>query len=700
MSLPPLREELALYAGPHLSDGQPSWTLHDPIRNQFFRIDWLTFEILARWQMNDAQAVLDDIRHTTTLHPDFSDLEDVYRFTHENQLLQAHTSNSAANMAETLNKLRGSWGRWLLHNYLFFRIPLIKPDRLLDRFYPLVKPFFSTTFMRLTLLALVIGVVQVYREWDRFSATLLDTFSLNGMLAYGCALFGVKLLHELGHAFAAKRYGCRVPAMGIAFLVLWPVAYTDTNEVWKLSDKRQRLSVAMAGVATELIIAVWATLLWAFLPEGSIKSIAFILATLTWVTTLIVNVSPFMRFDGYFVLSDWLDIPNLHQRSFALARWDLRERLFKLRSDPPEFFSKTMQRGLIAFAWIVWIYRLVVFLGIAVLVYHFFIKAVGIFLFLVEIVWFILLPLWKEVQAWHQLWPQIRRSKRARISAVSVLLLLILFIVPWPSRLTASAYLRPVESFPIFAPANAQILHMPKDNGSSIQKGEVLLQFSSAEIDLRLQRAQARIDKLQAQSSVAMFDQQQRQNLSVIQQDLSSAESELLSAQTEARRYAPVAPFSGTIVDLNPDLGTGSWISQRERIALLVKPDQWVVEAYLDEEAMRKIKPGDSASYMSETDSLITIPLRVVSIEKDASRNLPNGILSSQSGGSVLVRESHGQLIPELAVYKVTLGVGQLPATFGQHSWRGKVVIHGEWEAPGARFLRSGLALLSREAGF
>ena len=462
MSLPPLREELAIYPGPNLKDGQPSWTLHDPVRNQFFRLDWLTFEILSRWQLLDAQAVLTDIHEQTSLRPDISDLEDTYQFVNENQLLQAHVSNSAVKMNEALNKLRGSWGRWLLHNYLFFRIPLVKPDRWLDRLQPAVAVFYSATFLRLTILALVVGLIQVYRDWDRFSATLLDTFTLSGLLAYGCALFAVKFLHELGHAFTAKRYGCRVPAMGIAFLILWPVAYTDTNEVWKLSDKRQRIHVAIAGVVTELIIAVWATLLWAFLPEGSLKSIAFILATLTWVTTLIINVSPFLRFDGYFVLSDWLDIPNLHQRSFALARWDLRERLFNLQNDPPEFFSKSMQRGLIIFAWIVWIYRLIIFIGIAVLVYHFFIKAVGIFLFLVEIIWFILLPIWKEMQVWHQRWPQIRQSRRTRISAAVLLFIVIVFFIPWPSRLSASGYLRPVQSFPIFSPGNARILEIPK----------------------------------------------------------------------------------------------------------------------------------------------------------------------------------------------------------------------------------------------
>jgi putative peptide zinc metalloprotease protein len=160
-------------------------------------------------------------------------------------------------------------------------------------------------------------------------------WSLQGLLAYGVTLAGGEMLHELGHGITAKRYGCRVPTMGVAFLVLWPVAYTDTNEVWKLTRRDQRLKVAAAGITTELVIAVWALLAWLWLPDGWPKAMAFLLATTTWVSTVLINASPFMRFDGYFLLSDYLQMPNLHSRAFALARWDLRERLFALGEARP-----------------------------------------------------------------------------------------------------------------------------------------------------------------------------------------------------------------------------------------------------------------------------------------------------------------------------------------------------------------------------
>jgi putative peptide zinc metalloprotease protein len=281
--LPILRQELAISAGPRLPDGQPSWTLHDPVRNLFFQLDWPSFEMLSRWNLGDPQAILAGIHRDTALQLDRETLAGLVAFLREQQLLQP-VNGSAAAMAAMRDKQRGSWQQWLLHNYLFFRIPLLRPDPWLAWLQPRLAFLFSPAFRRLTLLAGALGLAGAYREWERFSATLMDTLSWEGAVLYGGAIVFAKTCHEMGHALTAKRYGCRVPTMGLAFLVMWPVAYTDTNEVWKLADRRQRLAVAGAGIVTEFGIAAWATLAWAWLPEGGPKQVAFLLSTTTWIS--------------------------------------------------------------------------------------------------------------------------------------------------------------------------------------------------------------------------------------------------------------------------------------------------------------------------------------------------------------------------------------------------------------------------------
>jgi len=699
MALPPLREELALLPGTVLADGQPSHTLHDPVRNLFFQIDWPTFEVLSRWHLADAAAIAADISRETTLHLEAEDVDSVIRFLYDNQLLQP-LPDSAGAMAQLLKKKKGTTAEWLLHNYLFFRIPLLKPDRWLERHVGSLAFFYSKQFRVLSLAALVFGLIEVYRDWDRFTTTLVDMFSWSGLASYSIALVAVKLLHELGHAFTAKRYGCRVPAMGVAFLVLWPMAYTDTNEVWKLTSRRQRMQVAAAGMLTELTVAAWSTLAWALLPEGIPKSVAFMLATTTWISSIAINASPFMRFDGYFLLSDWLGMPNLHARSFALARWDFRERLFALGEPVPEVFSRHRHAGLILFAYATWIYRLVIFLGIAALVYTFFIKTVGIFLFLVEIGWFVLLPPYRELQAWRARWPVLRKRKRARRSALIALLALLLFVLPWPTRIAVTGLLRPAEQFVVYAPPHAQVMEMPVAEGSRVKAGTLLFRLASFDLESRERAAQAKYERMRWQASTGAFDNEQRAQWQVLQEQLADTSAELASIQADALRYTPAAPFDGVLRDINPDLRVGAWISPQEPLARLLADQEQQVVAFLEEEEIGLVAQGNSARFYADGLEGPYIPLEVVRIDSDASRTLPEAELSSLYGGTLLVREKNGSLYPEQALYRVTLKVNAPTENLTGHAWRGKVVISGSWYAPGLRFLRAALNLFWREAGF
>jgi putative peptide zinc metalloprotease protein len=704
LKLPCLREELDLLQGPVLADGEASWTLHDPVRNLFFRIDWPTFEVLQRWSLDDPTVIAASISATTPLHLEVDDVQGVAQFLIGNQLTQPDGQQNAKTMAVRLAKLEGSVWNWLLHHYLFFRVPLLRPDAWLGRWQGVAGMFYSRTFAWLTLGAFVLGLSQVIRRWESFSATLVDTFNWQGLAAYGVAMFVVKLLHELGHAFTAKRLGCRVPTMGVAFLVMWPVAYTDTNDTWRLTNRLQRLQVAGAGIVTELILAAWATLAWALLPDGALRSAAFVLATISWVATLTINASPFMRFDGYFILSDWLDWPNLHERSFAVARWKLREWLFALHEVPPEHVSPRQQQSLIAFAWAVWLYRLVLFLGIALLVYHFFFKLLGVVLFAVEILWFVWWPIHRELLSWRERWPAIRSTRRSRISAVVALVLLALAAMPWPGRVTASGLLRPAEVWPVYAPAGARLDSLPYLQGAHVNAGSVLMELYVPDLQMRRLVMQARVEGLRWQAAASTFRDESRSRLLVNEETLSTAQSELASLDTELLNYTPRAPFAGRLHDLDPDLHVGQWLGRKEKIASLVRDDgRWMAETWLDEDSVQRVRAGNSALFITEGEQSTALRLTVETVDQDVTRVLPRAELAAHLGGHILTREKAGQLVPEHAIYHVTLLVEADPAHFEEwavHSWRGKISIQANWEVPLWPYLRHALAVVVREVGF
>lgn len=700
MTLSAIRQELELLPGPVMPDGQPSWTLHDPVRDQFFRIDWPTFEILSRWADGDADLIVESINRDTALQVDPLAVAAVGRFLVDNELVER---SNAGGMAAQLHAMEGTAWQKFVHNYLFFRVPLWRPDAWLERWAPVAARFQTRGFLFATLAVLLLDIWLVTRQSQEFFGTLVDTLSPRGFLFYALAVVAVKFLHELGHAFTAKRYGCTVPTMGIAFMVLWPVAYTDTNSVWRLTDRWQRLRVASAGIAVELVVAIWVTLAWALLPPGALRSAAYFLATTSWVMTLMVNASPFMRFDGYFILSDLLDMPNLHARSFALARWKLREWLFRLGELPPEHFVKLKQWGLILFAVTTWLYRLTVFLGIAVLVYHFTIKLIGIVLFSIEIYYFVMLPVIREVATWSELFPAVRANpqsrRQVRLALAGLGSLLLLLAVPFPSAITASGLLQPEKTWEILAPEPAQLVRADLAIGREVARGESIVQLQADDLEMQARVNAARVRQMNWQASVAGLSGETRGGWQVDRQRLVAAKREAQAITVSRDRLELRTPFAGKIGDAELGLGISQWVKGGEKLGVVYAPGRMVVETYLQEEDIRRVRLGQSGRFVSDGGEG-SLDLEVIAVDRDATRSLPDGLLTTVAGGHVAVRIQDGKRVPDQAIYRVLLAVRSDPETLANRKWRGHVAIDGAWAPLAAPFVNRAVGVLLREAGF
>ncbi|MFT9458733.1 MAG: hypothetical protein ABF611_04150 [Acetobacter orientalis] len=171
-------------------------------------------------------------------------------------------------------------------------------------------------------------LVLISQQWDTFVQDARELWSWQGALIISGAIFVAKAFHELGHGLAAKRYGCRVPAMGLALLVMCPILWTKTTNAWRLTKRHERIAIDAGGVTAELLLGVFAAWLWLFLPDGSATEAALALAASTWILAVTVYFNPLMRFDGYYITSDLLHIENMQERTFPYARWRLRTTIF------------------------------------------------------------------------------------------------------------------------------------------------------------------------------------------------------------------------------------------------------------------------------------------------------------------------------------------------------------------------------------
>jgi putative peptide zinc metalloprotease protein len=696
VALPDLRQELRIEPGAPLVNGAPSWTLFDPVRHAFFQLGKIEFRILSRWASGDMDGVADDLRREGVAEEDMdSTVARVIDFSLTNQLTVAPMGDSVATFTQLRDRQRKAWWRWLVDNYLFFRVPLVRPAAFLERTLPRVEPLFSRAALWFFSGLAVLGLYLVSRQWDAFMASFLYFFSWQGLIAYGFGLGAVKIAHELGHAYTATRHGCRVPSMGVSFLVMFPVLYTDTTGAWRLTSRKKRLAIDCAGVSAELMVASISTLIWVMLPEGSLRSVFFVLATSSWVMSLAINLNPFMRFDGYYVLADLLDVPNLQPRAFALGRWRLRELLFDLGDAPPEDVPTQLRRGMIVYAWMTWVYRLILFIGIALLVYYMFFKALGVILFAVEMIVFVARPIVAELKVWNERRSDILSTRRGRIWPFALLGLLILAFLPLDRHVSAPAVLAPINAAPLVAGDPARIDKVLVTPGQQVKAGAVLFELSAPELSADNAQRVARIAILEGQLARSPSDARDLANRAILERELATERAASQGIAKRQDRLVLRAPNDGVVVDLLPESHAGRWVNGSEPLARVVTPGRYDVQAYVGEDDVRRIAPNARATFVPDDPVQPSRIAKAVERGSAAVQFLDQPMLSSTHGGPIAANED-GQkhLRPRSALYRVRLlaAVDPAPDATLIQPQSGKVLI----EAPGTSFVGSMLRYATR----
>lgn len=706
IQLPPLRQELTLTPGATSIDGSPTWVLQDPVGNRFFQLTWPAFEILSRWHLQNSDLVIEAVNRETTLTISSDDINGVIQFLSQQNLLLAFS----AEHSERFEKIRAATTKkgayWLLKNYLFFRVPLVRPTRLLHWLAPYFKKVYTPEFWWAIAALLLVGIYLVSRQWDSFVHTFSGYSGWEAILGIGIALSFAKVLHEFGHALTANSYGCRVPTMGIAFLVMMPVLYTDTTDAWKLTSRRARMHIGAAGMIAELVLAVIATLVWSFLPDGPIRSGVFLLATSTWVLTLAINASPFMRFDGYFLLSDYLNMPNLHERAFALGRWKLREWLFGWNDPIPEHFPQRRERFLIAFAFGTAIYRAVLFLGIALLVYHVFFKLLGIILMLVELVWFLAYPIHREIKVWWQRRADMHWNNHTYASTAVFILFIALIALPWQNSMRVPAVIGAQQAQGLYAVSASQVKTSAVAQGEKVKAGQLLVQLESPDLQYKLKLAQAKEEQLRWQLEQQSFNVNLQNAGPALRKRWEGAQEAVNGLQERIQQLSVVAPFDGIIAERNPSLEAGSWIANGEKLFHIISPQGVKGEAYLSEaELLRFIKSDfaekPQARFVAKQNGYPTLHCTVNDIDKLNLSQLDQPYVATQFGGSIAAQQNKdGSLVPLQATFRVHFDKCEGGVQSVAQELAGVARLEGERKSFLVRWFNFSVAVVRGEAGF
>lgn len=704
--LPLLRQDISISVGGPSWTGAPTWILHDKFRNRFFRIDLLAFEMLTRWKTISPAKFASAITKELGFEINQDTVVELAEFLLKNSLTQKPADDDWVSYhKQSLAQHKNIFSK-VIHSYLFFRIPITRPQNFIDYCWPIVAPLFTKSAVFVFTLLGLLGLYLVSRQWEVFVTTFLDFLTFNGFLIYAVSLFFIKVIHELGHAFMAKKYNVKVPIIGLAFVVLMPILYTDTTDATRLSNRKHRLMIDIGGISAELVLAVLCTLFWVFLPDGPMRSIAFTTATLSWILSLTVNLNPFMRFDGYYILSDILGLENLQERGFALAKWRMREVFFGFKKNAPELLPKSWRTLVIFHAWGTWLYRFFLFLGIAVLVYTFFIKVVGVVLFIIEILWFIIIPIFKEIKNWWQLRSEIVTSKRSAINGVLLILALAIFIYPWSVKVKVPSVLHYPSTAAIYAPKSGKVISHNFKNGANVSKGDVLAVLNSPDLEFKVLQNQNRISLLNARLARVNADVSDRSMITILQQELAAELKQKEGFLNQKKSLTITAPLNGVLTNVDLNITVGEWINSSFKIAL-IKPDERPnIVGLISETDFSRIQVGDMGKFIPNDVEYNSIPLKIIESGNISSLTLDQNYLADIFGGAVAVidpqntHSNSGKLQLRDAWFPLIMEIEGRENIKIDNVVTGVAVINGESKSFAVSAFRQIASVAIRELGF
>jgi putative peptide zinc metalloprotease protein len=315
----------------------------------------------------------------------------------------------------------------------------------------------------------------------------------------------------------------------------------------------------------------------------------------------------------------------------------------------PEDFPNKKRRLLIIFATITWLYRLTVFIGIAWLVYYFFFKVLGVILFIIEILWFVLLPIWHELKIWFKRKSEIKMN-RVLLGLTFIGGLIALGLVPWQTTVRGTTWIHATKQSVIFTPIPGKLSDLAQ--AGAFNKGDRLFILTSPDIALQASRAQALSEASSAQlrGLSGLEDGEEKRAELQFQQEKFNAEVKLY--KDEINRLDLTAPFAGILQDIDENLSIGTWVHPKQPLASLIDPNSWVADVLVEESQIARIHKDDKVTVYIQQSAFEKRYGRVAEIDTLKIQALPHPMLDAQNGGAISTLPGTGH-IPTQAFYKV-----------------------------------------------
>ena len=661
---PRLRPDLVVQ--PQFYEGMTHYVIKDPLALKYFRFKIEEYFLLEQF---DGKHNLQDVKRAfeRKYRPQTISIEDLSRFVaqlHEAGIVQLDTAEQAKVLIRRRRKNR--WKRiWnFLANIMFIKVPVIDPERLLTWMYPYFRWIYTSYFVAFSCSLMLAALTLVISQWNDFYSKLPEFqsfFNWWTILSFWCCLGVVKVIHEFGHGLTAKHFGGEVHEMGLLVLVLTPALYCDVTDSWLLPNKWKRIWISAAGIYVECFLASIATFVWFYSEPGLLNSLSMATMFICSVNTIMFNANPLLRYDGYYVLADWLEIPNLRIKSTQFFAYLMQEKVLGLEVPVQSYLPRSRRSLFVTYSVASYLYRWVVtfsiiyFLSQVLKPYKLetisYLLAVGA---LIPLVFMPVFQIIKFVRTPGRL-RKVKKARAAGFALAAIAIVACILLIPTPYRIQGTLVLTPAKPAEIFAEAEGRLMKLHVRDGEYVKKDTVLAELSNPE-KLK-EQAQLNQEQFINFYKARVYEQStELDNLRLARQYEQSAEKvepRIQKVQEQIGKLILVAPRDGMAIGVPHHETVGQWLKPGKAFCEIGDPKKLEAHLIIDQSDIDLIATERPAWVKVYGTSERTYKSRVSEISpKDQDQIAPE--LANGNGGEVSAKQNPktGAIEPTTAVFE------------------------------------------------
>ncbi len=665
----PIRKRPDLIAQRQHYLGRTYWVVKDPIGLNYYRFQEEEYAIL---QWLDGHTSLDEIkeRFEEEFPPQKITLEELQQFLgmlHRSGLVVADVHGQGHELRKRRDERKRKMLLAAASNILCIRFKGFDPERFLNWLYPKIRWLFSPASAILCMLLALSAGTLVAVEFDVFRSKLPEFqqfFSIHNAFLLAAVLGVTKVFHEFGHGLMCKHFGGECHEMGVMVLVLTPCLYCNVSDSWMLPSKWQRAAIGAAGIIVEVVLASIATFLWWFSTPGLFHNLCLNVMFISSITTIVFNANPLLRYDGYYVLADLMEIPNLRQKATTILTRKLGEWCLGLEPPDDPFLPQRNQVFFALYSVAAGIYRWVVALSICMFLYKLFqsyhLQFVGQLMVAMSLYGLLIMPLWQAGKFFYV--PgridQVKKPRFYTTLGVVVALLLAFLFLPLPSSVVCPLEIQARGAHSVYIDVPGRLLKVDVKAGQSVVEGQPLAQLESTEVDLEVAKVEGSVRECEVKWKNLMQqsfrDRRATAQIPQVREALDALNAQLAEKRTDQQRLHLVAPAAGTVLPPpltphrdDPDERLASWSGtplDTENLGAYLEPgvmfcqvgDPNKLEAVLviDQTDRNMIRPGQRVELKIEgfASPTYTIHSEIANVAEEQLKVVPRRLSNKSQG--------------------------------------------------------------------